>query len=463
VDVLDLRLAAAQRLVLAVVVVLAAVAVWRPMPDPFMLPKMAAVLFGAVVLLSLSAVRALRSSRLTLPGPVALWPAVALTLVLVLATLTADNVGLSTFGQHRRYAGLLPYLAYVVVFLVAARLYVSGQPRGLVRAVVGSFAVVTGYGLLQVAGLDPYTWSSNGLDQTFSTMGNINFAAGYIAATAPVLAAVSLLRGWSPAWRWTAFGLLVLGAVYLLVNGSAQGPIAAAAGLTVVAVAWLQLRRGTSSSLLPKDRRARTAALVAAAGGLLAAGLLAAQLAPQVVDSLSERRYFWRASFAIFGDHPLLGTGLDSFRDHFPRYRAPEHAVLLGFDNADSPHSLPLSMLVSGGLPLALAYLAFVGVIGWLLVRGLRQADPERLPVLAAFGGMWVAYQVQSLVSVDVPALSFLHFLSAGLVVAAASGTSSVSVPLPLAPAARGSLLPRPGSRARPAVAAAMMSSCCSA
>jgi len=36
--------------VLAIVVVLAGVAFWRPMPDPFMLPKLTAITVGAVVL-----------------------------------------------------------------------------------------------------------------------------------------------------------------------------------------------------------------------------------------------------------------------------------------------------------------------------------------------------------------------------------------------------------------------------
>ncbi len=130
--------------------------------------------------------------------------------------------------------------------------------------------------------------------------------------------------------------------------------------------------------------------------------------------------------------------------------------MFIGFDGADSPHSVPLSMFVAGGLPLGLTYLAFVGYTGWALIRGLLAATPDRLLTLAGFGGMWVAYQVQSLVSVDVPAISLLHFLAAALILAAARPPGSRSFSLPLTPAARGAFLPRARGNARGLVAAGL-------
>ncbi len=106
VDALDLQLAAVQRGTLAVVVVLAAVAFWRPMPDPFMLPKITAILIGSVVLLAIAAARAVRLGRVTLPWGPPVWLALALGAALVLATVTSDNVLLSLVGQQRRYSGL---------------------------------------------------------------------------------------------------------------------------------------------------------------------------------------------------------------------------------------------------------------------------------------------------------------------------------------------------------------------
>lgn len=449
VDSLDLRLAAAQRGVLSAVVVLAAVAVWRPMPDPFILPKLTVVVLGAVALLAVAGIRAVRLGRAVLPVGAPVWIAAAFAAALVLATVTADNPVSSLVGQHGRYGGLLSYLAYLAVFFLTLRLHATDEPRGLMRAFCLALGAVSAYGLLQVAGLDPYTWSSASLAQDFSTMGNVNFAAGYVATVIPVVAALVVFPGWSPAWRLT--GLVLVGAslLYLPGTGSSQGPIAAAAGLVVVGAAWLLARRRTRGSPLAIRGAARW---VVALGGLLsiaAVAVLAVRVGPDVANGLGERRYFWQAALAIFADHPALGTGLDSFRDHFTRYRAPEHGVFIGFDGADSTHALPLGMLAAGGLPLALTYLAFVGYTGVMLVRALLAAAPQRLLPLAGFGGMWTAYQVQSLVSVDVPPLTLLHFVSAALVIAIARQATVTSVPLPFGPAARGALLPRSKGRAR--------------
>lgn len=454
VDQADRRLAGAQRMVIAVVLGLTAVSFWRPLLDPFMVLKVTVLVLGALVLVALAGVRALRAARLTVPGPPVLWLVAALALALMLATASADNVALALVGQNRRSAGSLSYAAYLAIFLVAVRLYAGDRARGPAQALLLGLAAVTAYGLLQVAGLDPFAWSTGGLDATFSTMGNINFAAGYVGTVVPLAAAVALFPVWSRPWRVTGVVLFVLGAVYLFANGSAQGPVAAAAGLVVVIAALLLSRRRGGGLATPGARWLLGAGAAVALG---VTAVVALRAAPEVVAGLSERRYFWRAAVDIFADHPVVGAGFDSFRDQFTRYRAPEHAVFLGYDGADSPHNVPLGMLSGGGLPLLLSYLAFVVYTGFALVRGLLARPSERQWALAAFGGVWAAYQVQSLVSVDVPGVTHLHFVSAAIVLAVARPPRELSLRLPVTPAARGSLLPRAGSGAgRPLAGAAL-------
>lgn len=459
VDGLDVRLATAQRATVAVAVVLAAVVVWPPMPDPFMLPKLTVVILAAIVLLGLATVRAVRSARAAVPvGTVSAVVAV-FAAFLVLATLTADNVALAAVGQHSRYSGLLSYGSYLVVFLVAVRVFASGSARGLLRAVLAASAAVTAYGLLQVAGLDPWDWrASRGDEPIFSTMGNTNFSGAYVALGLPVAVAVALLSEWPRAWRVGAAVLAVMSAAYMAVTGAAQGPISAAAGLAVVGVAWyLARRRGVAAG----GRRGwstgtRAALVVGALVAVAVGGVLVLRLAADVADSYTERLQFWQTAIRLFADHPLLGTGLDSFRDYFPYYRPGEHAALRGMQATDSTHNVPLGMLAAGGLGLGLAYLAFVGCTGWTLLRGLRTVAADRLLPVAAFGGMWVAFQVQSLVSVDVPALSLLHFVAAALVYATVAPPRMKALPLPFPRAASGGLLPGPQGRGRALAAGAL-------
>jgi O-antigen ligase len=301
-----------------------------------MVPKLTVVSVGAIVLLTLAGFRAVRQGRVTVPAGPLVWIVAAFAAALTLSALTSDNVGLSLVGQHRRYAGLLPYAAYLVIFLVAVRLYATARPRGLVIAFFFALSGVTAYGLVQLAGLDPFGWETGGLRAVFSTMGNTNFAGGYVGMVIPLIAAMVVLPGWERSWRFAGGALLVVSLVYLLGTRASQGPIAAGAGLAVVGAGWLLARRRTGQPYLPPSRNARAATLAAGLVGLAATSALIIRIAPAALNSFSERRYFWGASLRIFADHPVLGVGLDTFRDYFTRYRAPEHAVSIGFEPAES-------------------------------------------------------------------------------------------------------------------------------
>lgn len=97
---------------------------------------------------------------------------------------------------------------------------------------------------------------------------------------------------------------------------------------------------------------------------------------------------------------------------------------------ADAAHSVPLDMAAGGGLPLLGTYLMLVGFVGRRLLKGLFELKGERLHLLGGFGGVWTAYQAQSLVSIDMSFLAALHFLSAGAILALTSPAVGGSLPL---------------------------------
>lgn len=455
-DTVDRRLADAQRWVLAATTLLSALAIWRPLPDPFMLPKLTVIVLGVVVLLGVAAVRALRAAQVTVPVGLTLWTAGAFAAALVLATLTAANVALAFVGNHSRYGGLLSYASYLVVFLVAARLFATSSTRPVVLSLLGAMAGVATYGVLQIAGLDPYEWVAARDRTIFSTMGNTNFAGAYVALVLPVAAAVVLLPGWSRGGRIAAAVIALGSAAYMLATAASQAVLAAVAGLLVVGIAWMLAARHSTarSKAHPRPRWQRWVAGAGVLVVLVLGGLLGSRVAADAADSFVERLQFWQAAVSIAVDHPIVGTGLDSFRDQFPRYRPAAHAVERDYQITDSAHNAVLGMLSNGGVLLALTYLALVGYTGWALLRGLRTVAGERVLPLAAFGGMWLAYQVQSLVSVDVPPLAFLHFLSAGMIVALATTPTTRSWALPLPRARHDRFLPRTGATGRPVAAA---------
>jgi tetratricopeptide (TPR) repeat protein len=109
----------------------------------------------------------------------------------------------------------------------------------------------------------------------------------------------------------------------------------------------------------------------------------------------------------------------------------------------DAAHSVVLELLAAGGIPLATAYLAFLVAVGWAIVTGFRRLDGDRILLFSAIAGAWIAFQVQALVSIDVPPLAFTSWVIAGAVLALANPEAVREFRLPLGHA------PRTGSSRR--------------
>lgn len=197
-----------------------------------------------------------------------------------------------------------------------------------------------------------------------------------------------------------------------------------------MALAWL--RDGTERLRVMGTRLwavGTTLAAALAVLGIAGAGPLAGLGAQAGVEL---RLHYWQAALGMVGAEPLTGVGLDRYGAYFREYRSDAAvAALSGEIDVDAAHSVPLNLLAGGGLPLGLAYLAVVLAVGWMLVRGLTRLWGAPLRLLGAFGGAWVAYQVQSLVSFDVPPLAVLGWVTAGAVVVAAGGAAVIDVRLP--------------------------------
>lgn len=406
-----------QDTVLVGLVLASALLVWRPLVDPFMLVKLTAVLVLVIALVSLEAVRAALLRRIELPA--GRWAVVlgALVVALLVATVVSSTTGLAVVGRYTRFTGLLPYLAYLLVMLIVIRRGWTSMGPLLRRSLVVSMTVVAAYTLLQVVGADPVDWGPTPLGARFATMANPNFSSAYLGVCVPLALSLALSSREPRAWRIFAAAGVPLGFLAAVLSQSIQGPVVAVVGLAVVLVVALSTG---ARRVLAGASTARRAGLAAGAAAVVAAvSTVGYLLATDLLQSLSQRRYFWAAALDMFRDSPLVGQGLEGFANEFLRFRSAEGAVLYGVESADAAHSVPLGMLANGGLLLGLSYAAFVGVTGYAAVRALRRTAGDERMLVAGFAGAWVAYQVQSLVSFDVPPLALLHYLTAGVLLSA--------------------------------------------
>lgn len=421
------------RYVLAATVLLTCVLFTSLAADPVNVVKLTALLLCAVALLVSASYRAIRYRVAQVPaGPAGLAAAV-LGLGLVVSTLVAPVTSTAVLGAYGRNSGLLAYGAALVLFVVALRVFQRPHTAVILGGIVLAGLFTATYGLLQKAGIDAIPWD-NPFNPIIAALGNPNFASGYLGIAASVGAGAAAWPGWAYGWRLASGVTALLCLLTASLSASVQGPIAAAGGLFVVAVGLILNLRSTL-------RRAG----LAAAGGLAVLGLAAlvtgalAQAGPAAAiftDVGSRARlFYWRAALEMFRERPVLGVGLDQYGNFWRTTRSPASVELLGGPSySDAAHSVPLQVLAQGGILLALAYILFVGVAGYALVRGLLRLEGTDRVLLAAVGGGWAAYQVQSLVSIDQVPLLVLHFTLAGAVVAVAGMSGLRQVRLPGAP-----------------------------
>lgn len=359
--------------------------------------------------------RAWRGRRiLGAPG----WAAAAFLAVATVATLTSDRPLLSFVGTADRQNGLLAYGVGVTILAVVGGVFPLERLGQCAKALAAGSALAALYWLGQLAGWDPLgtmppagAYSSPGMFS--STLGNPNFAGAFVAASLPPTLWAAVRPHARPIERvlWLAVAAHLLRAV--LGADSLQAPLAALAGTGVLAIAVLSGR----------SRRAAAAALTVGAMviALTAAGL--AQRGPLAdlghQETLVSRTWNWTAAARMARADPWTGVGFSRFVRHVRNHRPDADVAAHGWGTqADAAHSVPLDMASGGGVPLLAAYLLLVGTVGRRLVAGLMRLEGERLLLLGGWGGVWTAYQAQSLVSIDVAQLSFLHFLSAGGILA---------------------------------------------
>ena len=289
--------------------------------------------------------------------------------------------GAGYFGVMLRGWSVLA--ADFAVFALARRVAVSRVwLYGLAFAAVAGSAVVADLGVqeyvVHLRAGDP-SW------RIFATS-TPDFLAGYFVLLLPATLALFLevpsVRGLTPLLRTAA--ALTLGVVLLfqlaalLTTGSRFGLVSLVVSLVVFAGSvWLAVRRGL---VLPNATRGLLGVILAglAVGGAVFARPVLIRLQHTQENSAAFREWTWRGSLHMALANPILGTGVGTWTDLYPRY------ALTGFTRL--AHNSYLQMADECGLPALLALLAVLGLLGVSAVRGLRSAPAAE----AEAGGGWL-------------------------------------------------------------------------
>jgi O-antigen ligase len=238
--------------------------------------------------------------------------------------------------------------------------------------------LVSAIALLQWAGHDPLLYSGYRIDwggmvarmHLYSTLGNPNFVAGYLAGT--VFLALGYVLAASDVWM-KALGSVAAGAMVAAIVGTgSRGAWAGLGiGLFVGAQVWRPWRsRNTVAWKAQKgDQVGRVGVFVLPLLFILASWSVRGQIAV-LLGRLWGRMYLWRCSWPMFTGHPLLGNGWGTYQLKYlelqAEFLASHPQLRVYWTNNRLLHNDPLQLLLETGLLGCVA-------LGWVLWAYVRE------------------------------------------------------------------------------------------
>ncbi|MEI7541061.1 MAG: O-antigen ligase family protein [Actinomycetes bacterium] len=379
--------------------------------DPLNLPKLSTLAFFAIIALSLyvPVIKSLFDSGHKVLVSVLLLFVLQIFLVLF---LSGANFGGQFYGTFGRNTGALAYLSLALLLLSTALVASKDFLMKFIRITLIIGAVLVFYGNLQYFGHEPFPFvNAYTVNAPIGTFGNPDFQSAFMGLIAVVAFTMALNKALKISVRT---GLTLLGIASLIVvyeTIAKQGYFSFIAGSGVVVILWLFM---TKRSTLAKA----LSGVGIVGGGLVFLALInSGPLATLIYKgSLAARGYYWKAAFKMLVEHPFFGVGMDGFVDWYRRARPADYYKNEFFSFSNASHNVYLDIASSGGFPLILLYFAIVALVIFSIVKVVRRGNGFDVYFVAAVGA-WVAYQVQSFVSINQIGLAIWGWVLSGLII----------------------------------------------
>ncbi len=336
---------------------------------------------------------------------------IGLAVLVLVSTLLSEDRATAVFGRYGRYEGLITYAGFFTVSYLAAGIeWSADRLRRLfvVIAATGTLAAI--YGLLQVAGIDPFNWSEVRFEagRAFSTFGNPILFASYLALILPV---AFVLMGEDDR-RTKVLGIVATISIIL------------ALGATVTRAGWIAGFVGIALLLFLQGRRRILAALTV---GIIVVIVLTMTVLPRMSlgnefskaflsrrGSIDERIETWRITLPVVAERPLFGHGPDTFRSAFSPHDTESRVALVGGSMlVDNAHSYPLQLAATLGVPAVVVFFTLVLLV--LTVALARERQIAETRYVTGLVVAVIAYLVSLLFTVDTLGSGLVFWIFLGI------------------------------------------------
>jgi O-antigen ligase len=314
------------------------------------------------------------------------------------------------FGVNGRNTGFITYLAFSFIFVGSAIASGADFLKKLIPAVYVVGVASLAYGVIQAVGADPFKWV-NLYSPVFGFLGNPNFQSSLLGMLGAIVVAQLFVKGLKLQFK-AIIALYLLATIYVIKEtASQQGFLVLVLGIGVVIGLYLiqmSKRLGMAYGLLS------VLGFFAVLFGTLNKGPLASLL---YKESVTYRGDYWSAGWTMTVDHPIFGVGIDSYGDWYRRSRTMAATVRRGPDvTSNAAHNVFLDISSNGGFPLMAIYLALMVVVVISAVKVLKRST-QFDPAFAGLVAGWVAFQAQSIISINQIGLAVWGWVFSGLII----------------------------------------------
>jgi O-antigen ligase len=324
-------------------------------------------------------------------------------LVLLIVQVVVSSVKWGFFkpeilwGVFSRANGSLTLIAFALLALVTFNLSDETFMLKVARFSQWVLTFEVGYGLLQWAGKDPVDWV-NPYSPIILTVGNPNFAASLLS----VLSLLNLGNLRTSSTKTSIYGTytIILSALAIFISyltSSIQGLTAFFASVILFAL-FAALKSKLNQTYKVAIFSFFILLSIPVILGFLNIGPLAARIYQY---TLAVRLQYWQVGVDIVRNNPFFGVGPDQYGDSYLLYRKSEFVKEYGFFLfTNNAHNVVIQWsatvgLLAGLILLTIFLLVFIRTSRMILKE--KTFDTRKTLFLVA----WVAYFLQSLISIE--------------------------------------------------------------
>lgn len=314
------------------------------------------------------------------------------------------------FGTYGRNLGFLHYLFLTLIFLGVSRVETKAFIPLFLKSIVVVGTIESFYGVTQFLGFDPLPWN-NSDKWVIGTFGNPNYLSSFLALAITTNIYLSLLEK-RPKYRILLWFVAMFQFSAMVLTASTQGLILLSLGCCALIV-----NQSFVNSIRSGLITLTISSIFATSGlfGIFQTGPLTRYL---YQESVSFRGDYWRAGLNMFQSNWKQGVGLDSYGDFYRMYRDEIAAHRRGLDVfSNSAHNLLIDLAATGGIFLLVSYLGLLGLVLLKIYKEIKHT-PKSNQDFNLLIVLWMMFNLQTLISINVPSLAIWGWIFSGLIIA---------------------------------------------